>query len=77
MKPNEITGVNDSGDITIANEFATVIVRKVKVGNGSRLEIYSPRLGLSIRLDALELESLTWQNVDTFSQFLEYPFGPT
>lgn len=44
--------------------------------NGERLEIVAPRLGKHIRLDPLELESLTWQTTETFSKFLETPFGP-
>lgn len=62
--------------IEISNEFAQVIVAKVFTRNGERLEINSPRLGRSIRLDPLELESLTWQTTETFSKFLEEPYGP-
>jgi hypothetical protein len=62
-------------EIQLVNEFAIVRVRKVTTRNGARLEIESPRLGRSIRLDALALESLTWQRPETFSQFLETPFG--
>ncbi|MBM3678321.1 MAG: dihydrodiol dehydrogenase [Actinobacteria bacterium] len=61
--------------VQIANEFALVKVRKVYTRNGERLEIEAPKLGMRIRLDALELESLTWQTTDTFSKFLETPFG--
>jgi hypothetical protein len=60
----------------IANEFAHVRVRKVLTRNGERLEIVAPRLGYQIRLDPLELESITWQTTETFSRFLEDPFGP-
>lgn len=63
--------------IKIGNEFATVHVRKVRTRNGERLEICSPRLGHAIRLDALALESLTWQPMETFSLFLKTPFGPS
>jgi hypothetical protein len=63
-------------EIEVTNEFAVVSVRKVFTRNGERLEIISPRLGHSIRLDALALESLTWQPMDTFTKFLETPFGP-
>lgn len=63
-------------DMEITNEFAQVRVRKVWTRNGVRLEISSPRLGHTIRLDALALESLTWQTMDTFTVFLETPFGP-
>lgn len=62
--------------IEIANEFAFVRVRKILTRNGERLEIESPKLGYSIRLDPLELESLTWQPKETFSRFLETPYEP-
>ena len=61
----------------IANEFAEVFCRRVETRNGMRLEITSPRMGTTIRLDALELESLTWQTPEVFSEFLENPFGAT
>ncbi len=60
----------------LANEYAAVTVRKVSTGNGVRLEIVSPRLGRGIRLDPVELETLTWQSHETFSGFLQTPFGP-
>lgn len=62
--------------IELANEYATVFVREVQTGNGVRLEIIAPRLGRAIRLCPLELETLTWQSHETFSQFLKTPFGP-
>jgi hypothetical protein len=62
--------------IELANEYARVLVREVHTGNGVRLEIIAPRLGTAIRLCPLELETLTWQSHDTFSAFLETPFGP-
>lgn len=62
---------------TIANEFAEVAVRRVLTHNGARLEIRSARLGRSIRLDALQLESLTWQKPGLFSDLLVDPFGPS
>lgn len=65
-----------AGFFDIANEFAEVRVRRVETRNGVRLEIHSPRLGRHVRLDALELESLTWQSPETFSAFLEQPYGP-
>lgn len=68
---------SESDPIMVANEFAEVLVRRVHTRNGVRLEIASPRMGTWIRLDALELESLTWQHPEVFSEFLEEPFGPT
>ncbi len=62
--------------IQIGNEFAVVSVRKIDTHNGERLEIQAPRLGYRIELDPLELESLTWQPKETFSKFLETPYGP-
>ena len=67
--------VQASDVIEIGNEFAAVRVRKVLTRNGERLEIDAGRLGYRIRLDALELESLTWQSHDLFSKLLEQPFG--
>lgn len=72
----------DPGDLAageyveIANEFAYVRVRTVHTRNGMRLEITSPRLGRGIRLCPVELETLTWQTPETFSGFLENPYGP-
>jgi hypothetical protein len=62
--------------ITISNEFADVRIRKVWTRNGERLEIAALRRGFRIRLDAVELESLTWQPPDTFSGFLKASLGP-
>jgi hypothetical protein len=58
------------------NEFAYTLVRKVGSGNEARLEILSPKLGYQTYLDAPLLESLTWQTPQTFSKFLEEPYGP-
>jgi hypothetical protein len=68
--------MDSNGWLTIGNEFTSVRVRMVRTRNGERLEIRSPKLGLSIRLDPLELESLTWQDAKTFSRLLETPYGP-
>jgi hypothetical protein len=64
------------GDMVIANEFATVIVRRVQTRNGTRLEIEVPSSGRTIRLDALVLESLTWHDTLALGRALERPFGP-
>lgn len=71
--PQELPG---SEPIELANEYATVAVRKVDTGNGVRLEIVAPHLGRAIRLCPLELEALTWQTHDVFSELLRTPFGP-
>ena len=58
------------------NEFAYTLVRKVRIRDGTRLEILSPKLDYQTYLDAPLLESLTWQTTATFSKFLEEPYGP-
>jgi hypothetical protein len=60
----------------LANEFAHVRVRRIATRNGVRLEIEAPRMNRRVTLCPLELESLTWQTPDTFSEFLATPFGP-
>lgn len=73
---------SDDGDppaarrLSIANEFTTIHVRKVFTRNGERLEVHSPKLGFTVRLDPLELEALTWQPPETFSALLHTPYGP-
>ena len=71
---------NDNGeadfDFELTNEFASVRVRRVHTRNGMRLELTSARLGRTIRLDPMALETLTWQTMDTFSDLLRQPFGP-
>lgn len=62
--------------VELANEFTTVRLRLVETVQGSRLEIQSAKLGYSIQLDPLALESLTWQSPELFSTFLETPLGP-
>ncbi|HEX6522278.1 MAG TPA: hypothetical protein VF070_20070 [Streptosporangiaceae bacterium] len=56
--------------IIIANEFVDVEVRRVHTRNGVRLEIHSPRRGTTIRLDAMILDALTWQQPEIFSEML-------
>ena len=65
-----------SEPITVANEFAEVVVRRVDTRNGSRLLISAPRTGRSISLDALELEALTRQNARTLTAMVGNSEGP-
>lgn len=66
----------DSDWIEIGNEFANVLVRRVRTRNGSRLEIRSPKRELSVFLDATLLDALTWQTADSMSLLLETPLEP-
>ena len=63
-------GERDREPIIIANEFVDVEVRRVHTRNGVRLEIYSPRRGTRVRLDAMVLDALTWQPPEVFSDML-------
>jgi hypothetical protein len=72
----DVAALEGSDWLEIGNEFAFVRVRKVFTRNGERLHIQAPKMDFEILLDPIELESLTWQSHDTFSRFLETPFGP-
>lgn len=69
---------NDGDDpvIQISNEFTVVRVSYTQTGNGERVVISSPRLGFQVELDPLQLESLTWQKPELFSELLKSPYGP-
>ncbi|MGQ0370217.1 hypothetical protein [Leucobacter sp. Z1108] len=62
--------------LVIANEFSEIRVSHVETRNGSRLLIESPKSGQWVALDPLELEALTWQTTQTFSEMIASPFEP-
>jgi hypothetical protein len=64
-----VDGGND-GPIVIANEFADVVVRKVETRNGMRLDIWSPRRGSRVQLDAVALDCLSYQEPGLISQLI-------
>ena len=64
------------GGVRLANEFTEVVVECVRTRNGARLRISVPSSGREILLCPLELEALTWQGHDLFSQLLQTPHGP-
>jgi hypothetical protein len=61
---------SNDGPIVIANEFADVVIRKVETRNGMRLDIWSPRRGSRIRLDAVALDCLSFQEPELISELL-------
>jgi hypothetical protein len=67
---------DDGHVIVVANEFASVAVRKVATRNGERLEIRSLGHDQVVRLDALALEALTWSTPLEVGKGLETPLGP-
>lgn len=61
--------------IQIGNEFTVIHVRKLKTNNGEFLEIDSKKSDQKIRLDAMQLESLSLLEPHHFSEFFEIKFG--
>ena len=80
----EANQASDSGSIetereepiTISSEFARARLSVVQRDGSARLAIEAPKLGYAIDLRARELEWLTCQDHETFSSWLEHPFGP-
>lgn len=69
----EIPSIRDAGNagpVIVSNEFADVVVRRVSTRNGMRLEIWSPRRGTSIRLDAVALDCLSFQEPELITELL-------
>lgn len=58
------------GPIVIANEFADVVLRRVETRNGMRLDIWSPRRGTRVLLDAVALDCLSFQAPELISELL-------
>ncbi len=61
---------SNDGPIVVANEFADVVVRRLHTRNGMRLDIWSPRRGTRILLDAVALDCLTFQEPELFTELL-------
>jgi hypothetical protein len=75
--PNRPDGDDAAGDegivrhgeaFGIGNEFTGVQVRKVWTKQGERLELLVPRTGSRVLLDAMQLEILTAQEPERFSE---------
>ncbi|WP_326834743.1 hypothetical protein VSH64_07405 [Amycolatopsis rhabdoformis] len=67
----ELDGEPGDGPIVIANEFVDVVVRKIETRNGMRLDIWSPRRGSRVRLDAVALDCLSFQDPELISELLQ------
>lgn len=63
--------MTDEKTIEIRDDSGVVYVRKVYTRNGERLEIEVPESGHRIRLDPIELESLTWQTKEALATLRE------
>ncbi len=68
--PKYPTDGGNDGPIVIANEFADVVIRKVETRNGMRLDIWSPKRGSRVLLDAVALDCLSFQEPELISQLL-------
>jgi hypothetical protein len=67
---------DNDGPIVVSNEFADVVVSRVRTRNGVRLDIWSPRRGTRVQLDAVELDCLSYQPPETFTEMLAQRPGP-
>ncbi|MEM0374205.1 MAG: hypothetical protein QXV69_09565 [Sulfolobaceae archaeon] len=61
---------NEEGYIELKNEYAYVLIRKVKTANGERLEIFSPNFSLRKFLDPLELEAILVMDHENFYEYI-------
>ncbi|SEG88780.1 hypothetical protein SAMN04489712_12278 [Thermomonospora echinospora] len=59
----------------IGNEFTGVQIRKVWTRQGERLEIFVPRHGHRILLDAMQLEIIARQDPERFSRLFAIALG--
>ncbi len=64
------TDRSNDGPIIVANEFADVVVRRVETRNGMRLDIWSPKRGSRVQLDAVALDCLSFQEPELITQLL-------
>lgn len=72
MIGTEVDNLIERGESqTVSDEATTVTVTKIFTPAGECLEITAPNAERTVRLDALELETLTWQEHDAYLTFLD------
>lgn len=64
----ELEPLAGEAEVSISNEFARVVVRKVYTHNGERLEIHAPFFQAVVRLDPLQLETLARKDHALFAR---------
>lgn len=75
-KPTSSDGVIRAGErFGIGNEFTGVQVRKVWTRQGERLELFVPKMGSRILLDAMQLEIIAAQDPEKFSTLFAIQLG--
>lgn len=62
---------SEPNEITIENEFASVLLRVEAVGNGARLVIVDVKTGYSLVLDPLQVESSIWAGEERLDAFVD------
>ncbi|WP_435348630.1 hypothetical protein [Haloarchaeobius sp. HRN-SO-5] len=72
----ELDGEERDEPVTVSSEFALARVTKVVEDGTELLHVSAPKLGYEIRLNVRELEWLATQDHETFTEWLETPFGP-
>jgi len=75
-RPSGIDGSLGPDPVRIENEYGIVEVALGTSDSSERLRISAPKLGHSIELTPTELHMFSQQPQETFSEFLEEPFGP-
>lgn len=65
-----ISADKDECDLRLMNEFAEVLIQRVRHGNGTRLRIVSPRAGTEAFVDPVVLEALTSVDPEELTRIL-------
>ncbi|GAA4988009.1 hypothetical protein GCM10023205_68670 [Yinghuangia aomiensis] len=60
----------EPAELRLANEFASIVLRKVRHGNAHRIEVRSERRGRSVLLDPTALDAITRLTPDQVSRLL-------
>jgi hypothetical protein len=72
MREASSTGLTDVTLLThVSDGTSEVAVRRVDTPKGTRLELEAIDTGHRLRLDAVTLECLTWQDKETFLSFVD------
>jgi len=67
---------DDTSDIQIGNEYATILLQPLETTAGPRLNVHSQKLGYGCRLSPAELAAVACKRAGFFSELLETPLGP-
>jgi hypothetical protein len=69
-------GIVEAGEaFSVANEFTSIRVRKVRTRTGERLELTNVRTGVRTLLDPMQLEIIALQRPEVFTALLAEKFA--